>query len=180
MATNNGNRKFTKRSNNWMIVAFLIVAAGYIALEIIGTERPDQKADKTMIELDISGIYEIDFKMTSGFYRITKDITETWKLDDSISINQEFVENYIAQFENISNNNYVELTAVSSLPSSEIDTLIIKSADEPVDVEIKCYKMNDKDYKYLLQSNQNSDLFFKSDVEGLRQQLFLRPEQFKR
>ncbi len=171
--------RFSLSGKWWLILVFIWLMMFWGVMKYMKIENPLPQSGKTVIALDTTGIYEIDFKDENGFYRITKELTEVWKMNDSLPINQESVANYIAQFDKITGKKYLSSFDLSSIQDTNIYSIIIKSADEPVDVEVKCYKVNHTEYKYLIHSNQQPDLFFGSDANGLKNQLFWKRDQFQ-
>lgn len=179
MAEKKDTNRFSLMGKWWIWLVLFALIALYGLTKILASEKTIPKSPKTLITMEVSGIYEIDINGSTGFYRITKDLTEEWKLNDSIKINQQVVEQYLSQFEKIESNDYVESMEVSKISNINTYSMIIKSADEPIDLKINCYKIDNSDYKYVLQSSQYPNLSFTSNANGLQSQLFWLPERFK-
>ena len=179
-------KEFEKKGFNlfdfrWILFLLLIVGMLFGAAEIFDIEKPNFKSDKILIEMDVTGIYEIDVYGGADFYRITKDITEIWKINDTLSANQLVVENYTAQFEKIVSDQYIETAIPPAFEDPNPYKLVIKSADERIDVELIFYKVTKgvSAGKFMIRSNQHQNLYFLIDSEQLKSKIIWEQHQFQ-
>jgi len=133
--------------------------------------------NRTLLKME-SGMYvtEIEYQLVDTTFLLTK--TSNGWMQDTMPLNVEKIENYLADLRNISGETFADDfdEVQGSKDLYQILTFKGKAITEPF--VITCYRDTTRALPFVLQSNQNKEAFFASDSNGIYKQIFSKVNGF--